>query len=392
LSLAFGGQALVTLGRVDEGMAQLDEAMAMVTSGEVGSFMTISEVFCVLLSACSLVGDLSRTEQWCAVATEFAKQYSCFFLSAYCRTTYGGLLTATGRWQAAETELTGAIRAFEKGHHALRIHAALKLADLRIAQGRLEEAEVLLSGYDDYAAAVAPRARLYLARGDALLARAALEQALHSHPALLLEDAPLLSLLIDVLLALDDLDAAREAADSLMNLASHAESDLLVAQAELSRGHTRRRAGRADAIDSYRAALNRLQHHPQSVLAARVRLAIAQTLKSSDWAGAVTWARAARASFDRMGARRDADEAAGLLRELGAPVRAAGERPGQPLTRREAEVLALLAYGLTNREIAERLVISAKTVEHHVGRILDKLGLHSRAEAAAYAALHPTDL
>jgi len=55
------------------------------------------------------------------------------------------------------------------------------------------------------------------------------------------------------------------------------------------------------------------------------------------------------------------------------------------LTKRELQVLALAAHGLSNTEIAERLAIREKTVRHHITHILAKLGLHTRAELIAAA-------
>jgi LuxR family transcriptional regulator, maltose regulon positive regulatory protein len=75
--------------------------------------------------------------------------------------------------------------------------------------------------------------------------------------------------------------------------------------------------------------------------------------------------------------------AVGALRKLGA---VPGRPPAGEVTPREREVLALLADGLTNRQIAERLVLSEHTVHRHVANILRKLDLPSRAAAAAHAA------
>jgi DNA-binding NarL/FixJ family response regulator len=111
---------------------------------------------------------------------------------------------------------------------------------------------------------------------------------------------------------------------------------------------------------------------------------MAQLLQGSDPVGATAWAKAALATFERIGAIHAA-EAANLLRELGVS-RGSSPRTRQPLTQREAEIATLIAHGLTNREIASRLVISAKTVEHHVSHILNKLDVTSRAEVAAFAA------
>jgi DNA-binding NarL/FixJ family response regulator len=117
---------------------------------------------------------------------------------------------------------------------------------------------------------------------------------------------------------------------------------------------------------------------------AQARAALARTLGSYAPAAAVEEARLALGTFERLGATRDADATAAFLRALGAPARTLPKGHGT-LTRRESEVPSLLAEGCSNTDIADRLYISRRTAEHHVARILSKLGLRNRAEAAAHA-------
>jgi DNA-binding NarL/FixJ family response regulator len=109
-------------------------------------------------------------------------------------------------------------------------------------------------------------------------------------------------------------------------------------------------------------------------------------LGDSDREVAGAEARAALSVFEDLGAGHDADATAALMRDLGVKAARTGPKNVGRLTKREQEVLALLGEGLSNPEIAERLYLSRKTVEHHVARVLAKLGLRRRAEAAALVA------
>jgi ATP/maltotriose-dependent transcriptional regulator MalT len=95
---------------------------------------------------------------------------------------------------------------------------------------------------------------------------------------------------------------------------------------------------------------------------------------------------AAEAAFHGFGAIRRRDEAVRELRRLGHRVlRAAREPADGPLTAREAEIAELVAAGRTNREIAEQLVLSPRTIEAHLRNIYGKLGVRSRVELARTA-------
>ena len=155
--------------------------------------------------------------------------------------------------------------------------------------------------------------------------------------------------------------------------------------AALARGRLSLATGVGDPQPCLREALLGFSQAQMPMELAHARLELAKALLTDRPAVAMAEARAALESFDRLQAARDADSAAAVLRSLG--VRTASARKGGGLlTKREAEVLELLGLGLSNPEISERLFISRKTVEHHVGNILAKLGLRSRAAAAAAAA------
>ena len=381
-AIALLGETHVAAGRVAEGMTLLDEAMAAASGGEVRAVSSIGEIYCRMLSACEHALDVRRAEEWLAVAGRFVAWRD--FVPPTCRTHYGGILVAIGRWPEAEAELLGAIRVFEGGFRAARLLPLVRLAELRVRQGRYEEAERLLEGVEWHPAARRALAAIALARGDPALASElaglCLEGADPADPACV----PVLELLLGAQLDRGDLGAAAATLHRLAELARNPAFGRAAAAAELAAGRLRAAEGDARAASHLRAALEAFSALGLPLEAARARLELAAVLAASAREAAIAEARLALRAFERLGALHDADRAAALLRDLGAAGRVRPRRSGT-LTARETEVLALLAAGCSNAEIGARLYISPRTAEHHVASILAKLDVRSRAEAAAYA-------
>jgi DNA-binding NarL/FixJ family response regulator len=377
------GHAYVVAGRVAEGMALIDEAMAAVAGGEVSSVESIGEIYCRLLGACERATDVRRAEEWIAAARRFVAWGD--FVPPTCRLHYGGILIAVGRWPEAEEELLAAARVFEGGLRGMRAAPLIRLAGLRVRQGRFEEAERLLVGNEARPAAKQVLAAIALARGDLALAadmaRLCLEAEGSSGPAC----APLLELLVAVHLSSDDLGAARETLGRLTTLAAVCGDEGTKAVAELAAGRVCAAEGDERGRSHLQAAVEAFSALDLPLDAARAQLELARALGREASAGAAAEARLALATFERLGASRDADAAAGLLRALGEPAGRGWPKRRGTLTKRETQVLSLVAAGCSNAEIAARLYISRRTAEHHVASILSKLGLRSRTEAAAYA-------
>jgi len=147
LALARLGWLLVLKGRAAEGMPMLDEALAAVCAGEVADLFVVETNFCGMFEACERLNDVARAEQWMHAADELVAQRDMVPVGALCRAYYAGILTAAGRWQEAETELDRAARVYARSYAANRDTVLVRLADLRVRQGRLEEAERLLVAF-----------------------------------------------------------------------------------------------------------------------------------------------------------------------------------------------------------------------------------------------------
>ena len=380
------GLLLVADGAVETGMALLDEALAAVTAGEVRDLVSVGAMYCKMLHACELICDVRRAEDWLALADRFVARTNRIPISAICRTHYGGILTAAGRWDDAERELVTSIDLYDRSYRALRAAAVVRLADLRIRQGRLAEAAELLQGAEHDSYAIRPQVELHLARGEADLAVARIDRFFRTQPSGDLA-APVLLQLVRAHLSLGAAAAAAAACTQLQDLASGRPHALRTALSEHAHGLVAACERAPQAAQHLEAALAAFHALGLPLEQARVRLDLAGVLAPAQHAIAVLEARTALQCFQALAATRDADIATSLLRRLGVRGHTPPRGDGT-LTSREQEVLQLLGQALSNADIAARLFISRRTVEHHVSNILAKLGLASRAEATAFAIHH----
>jgi DNA-binding CsgD family transcriptional regulator len=383
------GSALVAQGRLAEGAAHLDDAMAGALAGDVQVLDSVVLAACRTIVSCSLAGDVRRAAQWIRAATEFNQRFGSPHLYTTCKIHYADLLFLSGRWAEAEVELAEALAVGERAEPLLHATARAGLAELRLAQGRHEEAERVLAGHEQHPVALATWAGILVARGQPELAAELLRRRIRVTGAGRLGKIRLRVRLVAAEIACERVDQALAAALELLDLAGSVDSPLAAARAHHSAGLAYLTAGDATAVGHLELALATYLELDIGYDAARCRLALA-SLPGLAPEVAAGDAHLALETFEELGARGDADAATALLRSFGVRSVRRGPNAVHTLTGREREILALLGEGLSNRDIAQRLFIAPKTVEHHVSRVLAKLDLRRRGEAAAYAVRHLT--
>jgi DNA-binding NarL/FixJ family response regulator len=386
VALADLGLASVEAGAVEEGLALLDESLAGTLGGEYERLETVVWTTCSMLAACSMVADFRRAAQWCGAAETFTNQYGCPFLRSRCRSHFGRVLVATGHWERAEAELGQALTMSADCGRGPRTEALAGLAELRLRQGRPEDAALLLADLGDDRGSVAVVAQVYTALGHPERAVAVLQTQLGETAGAETAYPTLAAALVEAELGAGDTDAADRVARSLSTtVPGHQHPQAVALSARCTALVAAARGQLSTAARHFRLAVREFERLDLAFEAGRTRLELASALAATEPVLAAVEAGHAAERLQRIGAAGEAARAALLLRSLGVPTRA-GPRSTGPLSQREREVLHLVERGLTNPEIAERLYISRKTVAHHVSSILAKLDVGSRTEAAAYAA------
>lgn len=375
------GQVLLALGRTAEGMAELDEVMVGATSSDA-SPQVVGRVYCAVIAVCRGCLDLARSAEWTEVLSRWCdSQPDLVPFRGQCLVHRSEVLQVRGRWDDAATEVEKVIaHEIPAGDPAGGL-ALYQRAELHRLRGEFRAAErayrdALAAGHDPQPGLALMR--LVQGRGDA--AMVALRRAL-AEARLVFTRVQLLPAVVEVALAVGEAAAARSAADELAEHAQRLDSAYVRATAATARGAV------AIGADDPRAALTALREAvaewasleaPYDGARCRLLLAAAcRTLGDAETAGLET--DAARQVLTALGAKVDLD----LLDGDGA-----GTEAPDGLTPREVEVLCLVATGASNRDIAERLVLSESTVARHVANIFVKIGVSARAAATAYAYDH----
>ena len=375
------GRALVAAGRIEDGFGQMDQIMLMISSHRV-SDRVAGPAYCAVIASCLARWDLERARVWTRDLSSWCDaQQGLRPFRGECSVLRAVVLRAGGEWSEAEHALAEV--ADRERRPETRENAVYGLGELHRLRGRRAEAEAAYRLAAELGREVQPGLGLLRRdQGDYTAARSGIARALDAavEPG---RHADLLAAQVELETAHGEVEIAERAAKDLEALAVALDTVYLRAQADRARGLVRISADDSEhALPLLRrswAAWRRLDA-PYEAAMTRVHLGRA-TRALGDEEGAQLEFDAARSVLALLGAAPDLDR----LERFASP---ASPSAAAGLTRREGEVVGLIARGLSNRRIADELFLSERTVARHVSNILAKLVLPNRAAVTAFAFEH----
>ncbi len=374
------GRILLRQGQVEKGLALLDEAMVAVTARELSPIVT-GIIYCSVIDGCQEVYALGRAREWTDALAEWCADQPELVFTGRCLVQRAQIMQLHGAWEESIRE---ARRVSERVSQQVGQQAAAAAfyqeAEVRRLRGEFAEAEAAYRKASQWGWEPQPGlALLRLVQGRTNAAVAAIRRVM-SATTDQLQRTRLSPAYIEIMLAAGDIEAARAICRELEMTAGSFDAAVLGGIAAHARGAIALAEGDAQAaLGPLRRAFEVWQQVEAPYLAARLRVQIGQACHSlGDDEGASLEFEAAKTVFEQLGAAPDLAQIDSMTNE---------RRSARPhgLTRRELQVLRLIAAGKTNKAIAGELFVSEKTIDRHVSNIFNKLDVPSRAAATAYA-------
>jgi DNA-binding NarL/FixJ family response regulator len=366
-------EALAAIGeaRMADAYGLIDEAMLPVLADQV-PIDWAGDIYCVVLNQCHRLADLPRMRAW----TQSMERWCNDFAAS---ANYGGVcdvhrlqvLAATDDYRLLEARLAGASHALEEVNSWAAGAGYYELGEVRRLRGDADGAFAAFARARELGIEPQPgEALLRCGMGDTETAWTELRVALAGEDRL--GRMRLLSGAVDVALARGSVDEAERYCAELESGAEAFGTPGFRAWAAHARGAILVQQDRhAEALESLEAALREYRTQQSRYETARVY----------EW-----MAVAHRGLGDEELAAADMATAENIYAQLGVePAQVCGSRTPGGLSRREIEILTHIASGATNKQVAEQICISEKTVGRHLANIYTKLGVSTRTAAVTWA-------
>ena len=363
--------AAILDARTTEAFALLDEALLPVLAGHV-PIEWAGDIYCTVVHYCHRLADLPRMRAWTLSMERWCDDFAA-------SATYGGvcdvhrlqLLTATDDYRRLEDRLAAVSRSLEDVSVWAAGEGYYQLGEVRRLLGDDDGAFVAFARARELGTEPQPGEALLRCRmGDHDTAWTDLRLALAGGDRI--GRMRLLRAAVEVALARGNLDEAERHCDELESGAEVFGTPGFRAWAAHSRGAILAQQGRhAESLDALHAALREY----------RTQQSRYETAQVYEWMAVVH-----KALGDDELAAADSATAANIYAQLGVePAQVCGHSSPGGLTPREVEILLRVAGGATNKQVAEQVRISEKTVGRHLANIYAKLEVSSRTAAVAWA-------